>query len=346
MLAAFVSIGGETLSDAEKRWLERCNPLGVTLFARNIKNPEQVKNLTADIRQVLDRENVLIAVDQEGGRVRRLSGDGFVATASQYVLGQLDESVAAAHAEIISSDLAKVGINLNYAPVLDVLYPQTHPVLKSRCFGADEKKVAHLGAEMIKTYVKNGICPCMKHMPGHGRAAVDPHLGLPVIKASVSEMEKDFYPFAENCSCPMGMTAHIVVDEVDSSLPVTLSSKAIDTLIRGKIGFEGLLVSDAIDMKALSGSVGEKAEAVIAAGCDVVCYCGGKTEELFELSERCPQMSDASLSRLEKVFDVLSNQCSKLSQETIEHYKKAVGRIEEYNEKYDATEVLNQMSNA
>lgn len=344
MLAAMASISGEKLTDEEKSWLERNNPLGVTLFSRNLQNLSQIKKLTTEIREVIGRENVLIAVDQEGGRVRRLNGSDFYNTASQYVIGQLNEDLATLHAQIISSDLYKAGINLNYAPVLDMSYPETHPVLKSRCLGTNEQKTALLGKNMIETYIKNGIVPCVKHMPGHGRATVDPHLGLPVIINTLSELSKDFYPFIENNNCPFGMTAHIVVKEVDDKLPITLSPKGIDYLIRGVIGFDGLLISDSIDMKALSGTIGDKAQAVMAAGCDVVCYCGGKIEELYELEQKCPQMSERSLHRLEDISKILKHPFQGLTQEQLKRYNQAVGLVEEYDERYDATEVLNRMT--
>lgn len=346
MLSALVSVSGFSLSDGEKRWLQKYRPAGVSLFARNIKDLEQLRRLTAEIREVTDNKNILIAVDQEGGRVRRLNGSDFHMAASQYVLGQLDEEIAVAHAEIISDDLRRAGINFNFAPVLDMAYPATHPVLKSRCFGSSEQKTALLGQVMINTYRQNGICPCMKHMPGHGRAETDPHLGLPVVNNALPDLAKDFYPFTENNDCPAGMTAHIVVSAVDDRLPVTLSKKAIDYLIRGLINFNGLLISDAIDMQALSGSIGERAAAVINAGCDLVCYCGGKLEDLEALSVNCPRLSDRSYERLQAVYNVFSSPGKALDTALEDRYYRAVGLVEEYDESYDATEVLNRMQKA
>ncbi len=344
MLAAMVSVSGDKLTDEEKSWLERNNPLGVTLFSRNLQNLLQIKKLTSEIRETIRRDNVLIAVDQEGGRVRRLTGHDFHNIASQYVIGQLNEDLAAIHAQIISADMSAAHINLNYAPVLDIAYSETHPVLKSRCLGSNEQKTAILGKTMIETYIRNGIVPCVKHMPGHGRATIDPHLGLPIIRNTLAELQKDFYPFIENNDCPLGMTAHVVVQEVDNKYPITLSQKGIDYLIRGVIGFDGLLISDSIDMKALSGTIGDKAQAAIAAGCDIVCYCGGKIEELYELEKKCPRMSEHSLYRLENVSKILKHSFQGLSQEEQKRYNQAVGLVEEYDERYDATEVLNRMT--
>lgn len=344
MLAALVSVSGLSLTEWEKRWLEKYNPAGVSLFARNIADAAQLRQLTDEIRNAVGRNDILIAVDQEGGRVRRLSGADFHPAASQYVLGQLDEEMAAVHAGIISGDLQRGGINFNFAPVLDMAYPSTHPVLKSRCFGDNEQKTALLGRALIDTYLNHGICPCIKHMPGHGRAETDPHLGLPVLAHSLRELSKDFYPFIENKSCPAGMTAHIVVSEVDDQLPVTLSKKAVDYLIRGIIGFDGLLISDAIEMKALSGSIGEKAQKALEAGCDLVCYCGAGAAELEMLAQYCPPMNDRAAERLHQVTE-LFNRKSAAAVDTadVDRYYRAVGLVEEYNENYDATEVLNRM---
>ena len=343
MLPVLVSVKGVELSDDEKRWLEKNNPAGVILFSRNIKDLARLRELTDSIRSVVGRDDVLIAVDQEGGRVRRLNGADFHTVASQYVLGQLDEEMSAVHAEIISGDLRRAGINVNLAPVLDIAYPSTHPVLKSRCFGSSEQKAALLGKAMIKAYRQNGICPCIKHMPGHGRAETDPHLNLPVLNNGLRELSKDFFPFIENNDCPAGMTARIVVKEVDDALPVTLSKKAIDYLIRGIIGFDGLLISDSIEMKALNGSIGERAAAALAAGCDIVCYCSGREEELDELAASCPPADDRTLQKLADIYKLFALAGKQPDTAAQSRYYRAVGLVEEYNEKYDATEVLTRM---
>lgn len=325
------------MESEEVRLLKNMKPVGVSLFARNVVNKEQLKNLVGQIKDLLG-ERVLVAVDQEGGRVRRLAEPEWRAYASQFVLGQLPESVSAMHAALIAQDLNELGINLNYAPVLDRLCEKTHQVLKSRCFG---NGVVERGKAMIETYIKNGICPCMKHLPGHGQASVDPHLGLPVIDCPMSDFEEDMSYFAQNSFCPAGMTAHIVLPEVDS-LPVTMSAKAIDYLIRGKIGFEGLLISDAIDMHALSGTVKEKALQSLQAGCDLVCYCGGKIEELHELAGIEAEMSPKTEERLQKVWDIVRKGQSDCVD--YDNYLAVVDKIQPYDEKYDATEVLNLMN--
>ena len=337
-LPILASISGTEIGKEETVLLKKLSPIGVSLFARNIKDKNQLKNLISQIKEILG-EKTLVAIDQEGGRVRRLSEPNWQSYASQFVLGKLPTEVCKMHAVLIAQDLNELGINLNYAPVLDNLYPQTHPVLKSRCFGQD---VSEHGRMMIETYIKNGICPCMKHMPGHGRAESDPHLGLPVISVDDFELEKDMEPFAKNSDCPAGMTAHIVVPQIDA-LPVTMSAKGIDVLIRGKIGFDGLLISDAVDMKALAGSIRERAEKSLAAGCDVVCYCGGDLKDLSELASIEYKISNKTEERLERIYQIVSGH----QKDVVEYadYAQAVDAIEPYKEEYDATEVLNLMKN-
>lgn len=341
MLAAIVSVSGYSLSIDEKKYLKDFQPLGISLFTRNIRDKKQLKNLIDEIKYTMNRDDVLVAVDQEGGRVRRLKEPDFHAMSSQFVLGQLGEDISRLHAKIISQDLSSVGINFNYAPCLDIAYPYTHQVLGSRCLGSDKEKIAKLGAVMIDEYIKNSICPCIKHIPGHGRAETDPHLGLPVLKQSLKDLETDFYPFIHNNHSPAGMTAHIVIPELDDK-PITMSQRAITEIIRGKIDFRGLLISDAIDMKALKGTTGEKALAVINAGCDVVCYCGGDFREMLDLADNCPKMSDKSLFRFEKIKDIISMKTN-VAVVDFDKYYSAIGQMDEYDETYDATETLNKM---
>ena len=336
VLPILASVAGKKIGRDEAELLKKMRPLGVSLFARNIVDKAQLKSLICQIKEVLG-EKALVAIDQEGGRVRRLAQPCWQGYASQSVLGQLPLKVSKMHAALIAQDLNELGINLNYAPVLDNLYDCTHPVLKSRCFGRD---VAKYGKAMVETYIKNGICPCIKHMPGHGRAESDPHLGLPVIKVCDSELAKDMEPFAKNANSPAGMTAHIVVPQIDD-LPITMSKKGIDVLIRGRIGFDGLLISDAIDMRALKGNVKERAERSLEAGCDVVCYCGGDMKDLFDLASIKFVASKKTEERLENIYKIIEKTQKDFF--AYEDYAKAVVKVEEYKEEYDATEVLNLM---
>ena len=239
--AALISVAGTMLSDGERRLIEQYRPLGVSLFARNIESRSQLAELTRQIREAAEDENIIIAVDQEGGRVRRLAEPEFRPYASQYVLGKIGETYGQEEAEkavyehvlLISKDLKDCGINMNFAPVLDLAFEETAAVLKSRCFGNE------------------------------------------ILNQPLKELEKDFFPFGKLNHAPAGMTAHVVIPETDAVNPVTQSAKGIREIIRGRIGFDGLLISDAIDMKALNGKIGEKAQTCIAAGWDAGWYCGG-----------------------------------------------------------------------
>ena len=337
--AILASVAGTILSDEEKSILEKLQPAGVSLFGRNIENKTQLKLLVSSIKEVIG-DDIIIAVDQEGGRVRRLAEPEWRGYASQYVLGQLPTKVTQTHAALIAEDMHEIGINFNYAPVLDIAYKQTHEVLKSRCFSG---KQAEYGKVMAETYIRNGICPCMKHMPGHGRVKTDPHLGLPIIDGDDKALEKDLVPFRENNRLPAGMTAHIVLPQIDN-VPVTMSVKAIKEVIRKRIGFDGLLITDAIEMKALSGSVGEKAKTALSAGCDLVCYCGGKADDLRELEAQKLYMGNLAEERLKIVKNIIQGQ--QVDKPNYAEYVTEIGKVEAYVETYDATEVLNRMQRA
>lgn len=346
--AAILSCQGTSLSDDEKRLFSRMNPLGINLFGRNISNKAQLKQLINEIKETVGREDILIAVDQEGGRVRRLAEPEFRSYTHAITLGRLPEehaqTAAMLHARLISAELKETGFNLNYAPVLDTLYPETSAVLKSRSFGADTIVISTLGKTMVDEYIKDGICPCIKHLPGHGRAKVDPHLSLPVLEHSLSELEQDFAPFRSLNKTPAGMTAHIVIKAVDDKLPVTLSASAIQTVIREIIGFKGLLISDAIDMHALPGNIAERASAALQAGCDCICYALGNYAELKQLSSICPPLTDKALERLQPIKKIITTKIAFPNLENYANqYKNIVGTIEPYVDGYDATEVLNKM---
>lgn len=345
ILAAMLSIEGKKLNEREKQLLSKSNPLGITLFSRNIGSKEEIKSLIKEIKSVIARDDVLIAVDQEGGRIRRLAEPDFRTYTSQSVIGSLAPKQASLasklHAYLISQDLREVGINWNYAPTLDVSFPETTTALKNRCFSNDEKIVAKLGRIMIEEYIEQGICPCIKHMPGHGRAIVDPHLNLPRLDLSLKELEKDFFSFQQVAKiAPAGMTAHIVIEEIDNKLPVTQSKKCIDKLIRGIIGFDGLLISDAIDMKALKGTIKEKVQTSLNAGCDVICYCLGMADELEEVIGSTSMMSDKAMQRFLNICDIIKKSNLEILEQ---NYKLLTGKAERYNDNYDATEVLNKM---
>ena len=343
--AAFLSCRGYSLSDEEKRLFNQTRPAGITLFARNIESREQVKHLIAEIKNT-SGDDTLIAVDQEGGRVRRLKEPLTRAYAAQKQIGSLPpkeaKEAAKLHAGLIGRDLRDLGITVNFAPVLDVEHANTTDALKGRCFSATPATVATLGKLSIEEYKKTGVIPCIKHLPGHGLTQCDPHLGLPVIEAPRAELEPEFLPFRRCRNAPMGMTAHIVLTAIDPECPLTLSAKGIEQIIRQDIGFTGFLISDAIDMHALKGSALQKAQAALKAGCDCVCYCMADIEEMREMAMSCPKLSDAARERLDKAKQILHNEAETVVDDA-ERYAKLISDTAVYCEKYDATEVLHQL---
>lgn len=345
VLPAFLSVQGLSLSDAEKRLFSQYNPLGVCLFAlgcNNIQDKIQLQNLTRQIKETIGREDVLIAVDQEGGRVRRLPETHWTPVAAQAEIKSATK--ADLHARLIAHDLKLSGINVNFAPVLDVLYEETNAVLRSRCFGGDENKIAKLGATMVTAYKKCGICPCVKHLPGHGRGQVDPHLHLPSVNATLTELEKDFYPFKQLKDAPMGMVAHIILNAVDPKNPATCSAKVIKEIIRQKIGFNGLLVSDAIVMQSLQGSIADRAHHCLAAGCDVVCLGNADFAANVALCESGLKLSKAAAERLQAVQKIITKPLPDANYAYLQNkYCRGLKNIILYNSEYDATEVLNRL---
>lgn len=347
--SAIVSIESVALTDEEKYLLNKHNPLGVTLFLRNIETPNQLKKLVKEIKETIAREDVLICIDQEGGRVARLKPPFFRTYLAQRAIGQLDEKIskkaAYLQALLIAQELKSMGINLNYAPCVDVLHEETGAVLKSRCFSEDEKKVTDLGKKMLQTYHENGVIACLKHAPGHGRAYTDPHLSLPIIDKNVKELQKDFYPFKMLSSVAVSMmTAHILLPQIDNK-PVTQSKKIIQDIIRDEIGFSGFLISDAIDMKALKGSLSEKVKNALEAGCDAVCYCMGEKEGLEEVLKSADYLHDKSLERFQKMKEVMKffDAPIKVDENLIQAYQEILSSAPLIEEDYDAVEVLNQL---
>lgn len=348
ILAAILSVSGTALNDKEKFLLEKSNPAGIALFGRNIQDKQQITKLINEIKTVIGRDDVLIAIDQEGGRVRRLTPPHFRPYASHIDIGALplNEAKRASelHAKLIATDLKELGINVNFAPCLDCYKDNTTQALKSRCLSDNPNTVSILGKIMVDTYIKNGIIPCIKHLPGHGAAISDPHLCLPEISLSIDELESELIPF-RNCNySPLAMTAHILINSIDNQNPLTQSTLGIKKLIREKIRFDGFLVSDAIDMHALKGTLEEKANSSIKAGCDCINYSLGKTEELSELADKCPKLSDTGKQRLDKALQILHNNDEQADIETLSaEYTKLLSTISPYNESYDATEVLHKL---
>ncbi len=346
ILPAFLSVQGADLSDEEKRLFEKYNPLGVCLFAykcENVKSRKQLRKLCQTIKEVIGRDDVLIAVDQEGGRVRRLCEPEFTPLAKQSDIKT--EEQAKNHAYLAAADLNDVGINVNFTPVLDVEYANTSDALRGRCFSSSPQIVAKLGKAMCDTYLEKGICPCIKHLPGHGRAESDPHLELPVVRAGINELQNDFYPFKALANMPMGMVAHLVLSAVDNKNPATTSKIVIEEIIRKEIGFSGLLVSDAIMMNALKGTISERAKKVFEAGCEVICLGNSDFKDNLELCNTGLSMSDLALDKLKKIVEIYKTKPTFGNYADVQKkYCEIQKNIVSYDHKYDATEILNHLN--
>lgn len=347
-LAAMLSCQGKELTDGEKYLFEKSNPLGVTLFSRNIENKKQLSMLISSIKEVIGRDNVLIAVDQEGGRVRRLTPPEWFEYASPRRIAQLDnaEHIVKIGAELMSHEFHEVGINMNFAPLLDIVHNGMTDALGDRVFSDNPDEVIKLAKAQYDTFCANGICPVIKHMPGHGRAVVDPHLHLPIIDTSLNELDNtDFKPFVAFGDAIAGMTAHIVINEIDEELPITSSSKAIKELIRERLGFKGFLFSDAIDMKALKGNISEKTRTSLKAGCDAVLYCFGIYEELEQVVSEAGPLTDEAMLRLSLINEILGNNYARTNDinKLNDEYQSSLDGVAEYKNDYDATEVLFKM---
>jgi beta-N-acetylhexosaminidase len=305
-------IAGTGLSEEEKRFFQKMDPLGFILFARNCESPEQVKRLTRSLRELLQRENVLILIDQEGGRVARLKPPHWRKTPAAGVFaGMAGGSLASArdavyaNARLIARELFDLGINVNCAPLADVPVKGAHDIIGDRAYGDDPRQVSVLAGAMAEGLQDGGVLPVLKHIPGHGRARSDSHEKLPVVDEPLSGLEKsDFIPFIALNRLALGMTAHILYTAIDPERPATLSPKVID-IIRGKIGFDGLLMSDDLSMKALTGSFGDLATQTIAAGCDAVLHCNGKMDEMRRIADALPPLGGKAALRFERALGQL-----------------------------------------
>jgi len=303
MRAAIVGIAGLVLDQAEIALFRRLPPAGVILFARNVGDPDQLRSLTAGLRGVLPAEAV-IAVDQEGGRVARLRPPGWMAHPAAGRIGALHAQDAAAGLRaawltgaLIGAECAAAGFGLVCAPVLDLRVPGAHDVVGDRSYGADPAVVAQLGRALADGLMAAGVQPVVKHAPGHGRALVDSHLALPSVPRD-QDLTDDVHPFAVNADLPWMMTAHLLYPGLDADRPGTLSPAVIGQAIRGRIGFEGVLVSDGLEMRALDGTPGELAAQAVAAGCDLALHCTGALADSAAVLAAAPPASHQTLARM------------------------------------------------
>ena len=304
--AVIFGCSGLALTDEEKAFFERVNPLGFILFARNIATPEQVKTLTQSLRETVGREDAPILIDQEGGRVARLKTPYWRKYPPMRVFGDMyadnpaDASDAARdNARLIGRDLRAIGVNVDCAPVLDVpVAGSNEKILGDRTFSRDPETVAALGAAVCGGLMAEGVLPVVKHMPGHGRAAADSHFELPVVNDDFETLKKtDFLPFARLADAPWGMTAHVLYTALDEHNPASLSEKVVQDVIRGEIGFKGFLISDDLSMKALSGALSDLTAETLAAGCDAVLHCNGDMDEMDLIASAAEPLSARAMER-------------------------------------------------
>lgn len=299
-------LAGTSLTDEEKKFFSQNGGVGFILFARNIVDKEQLKNLTASLRELMEGE-VLILIDQEGGRVARMKPPHWNSyPTGEYFAELYEKDPELAKAELfhnfekIAGDLVEVGINVDCAPVLDILTTKTHQVIGDRAYGTNAKQVAELGRKTCEGLLSKGVYPVIKHIPGHGRGTSDSHLELPQVDCSLEELRaSDFQPFKDLADQKFAMTAHILYSAIDKNNCATVSKTAID-LIRNEIGFKNILMSDDVSMKALKGTFAQKSQAILEAGCDLVLHCNGNMDEMREINSVLPNLTEEFWIRFTK----------------------------------------------
>ena len=306
MSAACILGCAGTAPSAEERALYRdVKPWGFILFARNIEDADQVRRLNDSLREAADDADSLIFVDQEGGRVQRLKPPLARLRRPAALFGQLYdrdpeqavEAVTLNH-RLLAHELSGLGFDADCAPCVDLLHPGGHGVIGDRAFGGGPSAVAALGRAAMDGLLAGGVAPVVKHIPGHGRAEADSHHHLPVVSTPLAVLEEtDFQPFRALADAPLAMTAHVTFTAVDPQACVTLSHRAISTVIRGHIGFDGLLMSDDLSMKALGGGFAERTRRALDAGCDVVLHCNGDMEEMTAVAGNSPRLSGRAAER-------------------------------------------------
>ena len=330
--ALIVGVEGLRLSEDERQFFRDTDPMGFILFKRNCESPEQVTKLVNECRKAVDRNDAPILIDQEGGRVQRLCPPHWrdVPPARRFVdLYECDSGrgleALYLNALLMARDLTKLGITINCAPVLDVPHSDTHDIIGDRALGAAPNVVSKLARAVCCGLLAGGVLPVIKHLPGHGRARTDSHLELPLVDASLDELEEcDFLPFKELSDMPWAMTAHVLYSALDECGPATTSPKVIQEVIRGKFGFDGVLVSDDIGMGALSGNFDERVRASLEAGCDIALHCSGNLQEMIAATKGAMVTSETSMERLRRG--------EALRQETVRDEivkEAALGRLEE-----------------
>ena len=308
--AALYGLEGETLTPDEKAFFRDSDPWGFILFARNVDTPKQVRRLTGALREAVGRE-APIFIDQEGGRVQRLRPPHWRGAPPARVFGELYdrepelalEAVRLNH-QLLGHELIDLGIDVDFAPCADLSVPGAHDVIGDRAFHTEPEPVALMSTAALEGLLDQGVLGVIKHLPGHGRAAADSHLELPVVTTDAETLHtRDFEAFKGIKGALMAMTAHVVYAAIDSDHTATQSRDVIDGIIRGAIGFEGLLMTDDLSMQALEGSLRHRGERALAAGCELLMHCNGKMDEMVEVAHAAPNLSGQARERAGQALD-------------------------------------------
>jgi len=311
MTPAIFGLSGTTISADERAFFREADPAGYILFKRNCDNPAQLRALTDDLRSIHGRDKLLVSIDQEGGRVARLRPPHWSAYPAGEAFDRLYQvapasaiEAARANAEAMALELAGMGITVTYNPPLDLRAPGAHDVIGDRALGCDSVQIAALGRAVLDGLERGGVAGCIKHMPGHGRSMVDSHKEVPIVYESADALEDDLAPFKALASAKIGMTGHLVFPVWDTDNPATLSPAIIRDVIRGQIGFDGLLLTDDIDMEALADTIPVRAAKAHAAGCDIVLNCWAKFDDMAGICEALPAISEGARARLDTALNL------------------------------------------
>ncbi|MFB9266537.1 beta-N-acetylhexosaminidase [Bradyrhizobium erythrophlei] len=308
---AFITgISGLVLNDAEREFIRAERPWGFILFKRNIETPAQVSAIVGELRKEVGRADVPVLIDQEGGRVQRLGPPhwpvyppGATFAALYDIDPKLGLSAARLSSRLIAADLADLGITVDCLPLADVPVVGADAVIGNRAYGTEPGKVAAIARAVTDGLEQGGVLPVLKHIPGHGRATADSHFRLPTVDTAEAELERtDFAAFRSLADLPMAMTAHVVFSALDPAHPATTSATIVEQVIRGVIGFQGLLMSDDVSMNALAGSIAERTRAIVSAGCDMVLHCNGNIDEMRDVARETPELTGIALERANRAL--------------------------------------------
>tara|TARA_R110000868_G_scaffold84812_2_gene238856 strand:+ start:115 stop:1134 length:1020 start_codon:yes stop_codon:yes gene_type:complete len=314
MTPAVFGVSGLSLTTAEKAFFRDSDPAGYIIFGRNIESKAQLRALTDDLRAIHGRDDLAILIDQEGGRVARMQEPVWPKFPAGEVFDKLYDiapataiEAARINAQAIAVSLREVGITVDCHPLLDVRQPDANNVIGDRALGSEPMRVAALGRAILDGLQRGGVVGVVKHLPGHGRTSVDTHKALPTVTASDEELQLDLAPFQMLNQAPMGMTGHLLFTAWDAETPSTLSKTVVQDIIRDRIGFDGLLFTDDLDMEALSGTVPERAERAQAAGCDIALNCWAKIDDMTGIAKRLAPMSEKTRQRLDQAMATIAD---------------------------------------